>query len=270
MRLWNVEPPGLSTPTEPLQAAALVMGIGDDNRDALASGILRSLGASLPASQCTIFAYEFDERPWTVSAADYRGGGFLRDIADRYSKHFYRLDGNRAVVGASREPVDGKAVLLHQQSAEEIANEAYRAACYGRPSVSDRLSLLMRPREHVWLSINLYRDRARGVFTPGETERIAGMAHVLAHAAKCHYLLDDRRDQDPAVVMLTRLRRICPQLSPRELDVVRGILHGETAVEIAERIGIKPASVVTYQKRAYARLGISGQRQLFALCVGAV
>jgi DNA-binding CsgD family transcriptional regulator len=32
-------------------------------------------------------------------------------------------------------------------------------------------------------------------------------------------------------------------------------------------MGVKPASVVTYQKRAYARLGISGQRQLFALCV---
>jgi DNA-binding CsgD family transcriptional regulator len=38
-------------------------------------------------------------------------------------------------------------------------------------------------------------------------------------------------------------------------------------VEIAAQMGVKPASVVTYQKRAYARLGISSQRQLFALCM---
>jgi DNA-binding CsgD family transcriptional regulator len=251
-------------------AAGLLMAIGDDNRDALASGILKTIDATLPVSQCTVFAYEFDGRPWTVSAADYRGGRFLRDIADSYSKHFYRLDGNRAVVGATREAEIGKTVLVHQQSSEEISNDAYRAACYVRPRVSDRLSLLVQPLDQVWLSINLYRDCTRGVFTPGEIERIEGIAHVLAHAAKCHYLLNDRRDQDPAAGMLARIRQVCPNLSPRELDVIRGIVQGDTAAEIAERMGIKATSVVTYQKRAYTRLGISSQRQLFALCVGFV
>jgi DNA-binding CsgD family transcriptional regulator len=33
-------------------------------------------------------------------------------------------------------------------------------------------------------------------------------------------------------------------------------------------MGIKATSVVTYQKRAFRRLGISSQRQLFALCIG--
>jgi DNA-binding CsgD family transcriptional regulator len=67
--------------------------------------------------------------------------------------------------------------------------------------------------------------------------------------------------------MLARVRRACPQLTPRELDVLRGTLDGASAVEIAAQMGVKPASVVTYQKRAYARLGISSQRQLFALCM---
>jgi DNA-binding CsgD family transcriptional regulator len=68
-------------------------------------------------------------------------------------------------------------------------------------------------------------------------------------------------------MMLARLRSTCPGLAKRELDVVRGVLEGCTAVEIAEALGIKPASVVTYQKRAYQRLGVSNQRQLFALCL---
>jgi DNA-binding CsgD family transcriptional regulator len=49
--------------------------------------------------------------------------------------------------------------------------------------------------------------------------------------------------------------------------VIRGTLEGATAVEIASQMGVKPTSVITYQKRAYARLGISSQRQLFALCL---
>jgi DNA-binding CsgD family transcriptional regulator len=68
-------------------------------------------------------------------------------------------------------------------------------------------------------------------------------------------------------LMLTRVRGICPDLSRRELDVLCGVLEGRTAQEIGELMGVKASSVVTYQKRAYRRLGISSQRQLFALCL---
>jgi DNA-binding CsgD family transcriptional regulator len=57
--------------------------------------------------------------------------------------------------------------------------------------------------------------------------------------------------------MLARLRGTCPDLSKRELDVLRGVLEGSTTHDIGERFGVKPSSVVTYQKRAYRRLGIS-------------
>ena len=64
------------------------------------------------------------------------------------------------------------------------------------------------------------------------------------------------------------MRGLCPELSKRELDVLTGVLEGRTAQEIGDAMGIKATSVVTYQKRAFRRLGISSQRQLFALCVG--
>ncbi|HYS63713.1 MAG TPA: LuxR C-terminal-related transcriptional regulator, partial [Paraburkholderia sp.] len=54
---------------------------------------------------------------------------------------------------------------------------------------------------------------------------------------------------------------------PCELNVLRGMLEGASAAEIAEQMGVKPSSVITYQKRTYARPGISSQRQLFALCL---
>ncbi|SMG56195.1 helix-turn-helix transcriptional regulator [Paraburkholderia susongensis] len=277
MRSWRLASPQRSGQISTARATDLVMAISHPDADALAASILKTVGESLPVSQCTIFAYEFDARPRTVSAADHRGGRFLRDVAERYAAHFYALDGNRAIIGATgqrraQKPGLGRtpardALVLHQQRSDEIENEAYRAACYAQPNVSDRLSLLVQPMESVWLSINLYRDSAYGVFAPGELERIESIAPLFAHAASGHYALNGQHQQGPAAAMLARARRVCPALTPRELDVLRGTLEGASAAEIAGQMGVKPASVVTYQKRAYARLGISNQRQLFALCM---
>ncbi|WP_233805442.1 helix-turn-helix transcriptional regulator [Paraburkholderia sp. HP33-1] len=272
MRSWRLVSPQRSGQISTALATDLVMAISHPDADALAASILRTVdeSLSLPVSQCTIFAYEFDARPRTVSAADHRGGHFLRDVAKRYATHFYALDGNRAIIGPAnhrRHAPSRDALVLHQQHGDEIENEAYRAACYAQPNVSDRLSLLVRPVDGVWLSINLYRDRAYGVFAPGELERIESVAPLFAHAAKSHYALNGQHQQGTGAAMLARVRRVCPALTPRELDVLRGTLEGASAAEIAGQMGVKPASVVTYQKRAYARLGISNQRQLFALCV---
>ncbi|HEY2020186.1 helix-turn-helix transcriptional regulator [Paraburkholderia sp.] len=269
MRSWRLASPLRSGQISTARATDLVMAISQPDADTLAASILRTAGESLPVSQCTIFAYEFDARPRTVSAADHRGGRFLRDVAERYAAHFYALDGNRAIIGDAHEARTHArdALVLHQQRSDEIENDAYRAACYAQPNVSDRLSLLLQPMDSVWLSINLYRDRAHGVFAPGELERIESIAPLFAHAARAHYALTGQHQQGTATAMLARARRVCPALTPRELDVLRGVLDGASAAEIAERMGVKPASVVTYQKRAYARLGISNQRQLFALCM---
>jgi len=267
MRSWRIAPPDRSAEISTSRATDLVMSISHADADALAASMLKTVGDTLPVSQCTVFAYEFDARPRTVSAADHRGGRFLRDVAERYATHFYALDGNRAIIGRSSGAHSRDALVLHQQHSAEIENAAYRAACYAQPNVSDRLSLLVQPMDGVWLSINFYRDSAYGNFAAGELEQVESVAHLFAHAAKSHYALNGQHQQGPAIAMLARVRRACPALTPRELDVLRGVLEGASAAEIALQMGVKPASVVTYQKRAYARLGISNQRQLFALCL---
>ncbi|WP_144141904.1 helix-turn-helix transcriptional regulator [Paraburkholderia sp. BCC1884] len=267
MRSWRIATSSSGAHIDIARAAELVMSISHADADALAASMLKTVGETVPVSQCTIFAYEFDARPRTVSAADHRGGRFLRDVADRYASQFYALDGNRAIVGRSRSRSERGALVLHRQQVDEIENEAYRAACYAQPNVSERLSLLVQPMDSVWLAINLYRDSAYGVFQPHELERIETLAPLFAHAAKGHYALNGQYQEGAAAAMLARARRVCPTLTPRELDVLRGTLEGASAAEIAAQMGVKPASVVTYQKRAYARLGVSTQRQLFALCL---
>lgn len=264
MRYWRLDRPPQNGQLDLGRVTSLVAAIGSVDQSRFASEVLGTLGDAVDISQCTIFAYEFGNRPRTVSVADHRGGRFLRDVADVYSRLFYVLDGNQQVIAG---PPAGPAMLMQQQSSGDILHEGYRTACYSDPHVSDRLSLLVQPVDRIWLSVNLYRDRGHADFAPQEIGLVEALAPLIGHAARHHYALHGQSQAGIPQLMLAKLRARCPQLAKRELDVLRGVLEGLTAAEIGDALGIKPASVVTYQKRAYQRLGISSQRQLFALCL---
>ena len=59
--------------------------------------------------------------------------------------------------------------------------------------------------------------------------------------------------------------KVAPQLSPREIEVCVRIMLGITSEGIGIDLGISRNTVLTYRKRAYARLNISSQNQLFRL-----
>lgn len=272
MRYWRLDRPRPASSSGSFDLArvtGLVAAIGGDNANALATEVLNLLGPATSVSQCTVFAYEFGNRPRTVSVADHRGGRFLRDVADTYARLFYALDGNQRIVTGDGESKDvaASSLVLHWQSSDDIAHDGYRQTCYATPNVSDRLSLLMQPAADIWLCVNLYRERDAGNFQPGEVELVESLAPLIGEATKHHYALQGQRQPGIPQLMLSRLRSLCPELSKRELDALRGVLEGHSAAEIADSMGVKPSSVVTYQKRAYQRLGISSQRQLFALCL---
>ncbi|MDR3097968.1 MAG: LuxR C-terminal-related transcriptional regulator [Paraburkholderia sp.] len=273
MRHWHLDRPGQTSQTgqcDLSRVTRLISALGRDDANALATEVLNLLEPAASVSQCTVFAYEFGNRPRTVSVADHRGGRFLRDVADTYSRLFYALDGNQQIVGGHRGEGAGRAgssLVLHWQSSADIRHDGYRHACYATPNVSDRLSLLLQPAADIWLAINLYRGRDAGNFQPAEVEQVESLAPLIGEAAKHHYALRGQSQMGIPQMMLARLRGLCPTLSKRELDVLRGVLEGKSAAEIAECMGVKPSSAVTYQKRAYQRLGISSQRQLFALCL---
>jgi DNA-binding CsgD family transcriptional regulator len=56
-------------------------------------------------------------------------------------------------------------------------------------------------------------------------------------------------------------------LTRREAEVVSRILTGMRTEAIAEDLKIKAATVITFRKRAYAKLGVARQAELFARCV---
>jgi DNA-binding CsgD family transcriptional regulator len=58
-----------------------------------------------------------------------------------------------------------------------------------------------------------------------------------------------------------------PRLTGREQAVLSCILMGMHTEGIALSLHVKAASVITFRKRAYAKLGITSQAELFARCL---
>lgn len=72
-----------------------------------------------------------------------------------------------------------------------------------------------------------------------------------------------------------RVRSLCrllntssgPDLTPRQTEVCARIVLGYSILAISLELGITQNTVSTLRKRAYSRLGISRQNELFALCL---
>ena len=60
------------------------------------------------------------------------------------------------------------------------------------------------------------------------------------------------------------------KLTKRESEVCERILVGFTSTGISLDLDIAESSVNTYRRRAYGKLGIATQNELFSLCISAL
>ena len=88
-------------------------------------------------------------------------------------------------------------------------------------------------------------------------------AGVEAQAGRLENMLDSSGLSEGAVRFLA-LQRFAT-LTGREKEVCLRILSGFSSEAIAAELGISLHSTLTYRKRAYERLGISSQSELFAI-----
>jgi DNA-binding CsgD family transcriptional regulator len=112
--------------------------------------------------------------------------------------------------------------------------------------------------------------RRRG-FTAGELGRLRALeagvcAGLRLHAEACGMARagrsTDAKDLHRRVeAALDRFGSTA--LTPREAEVVRLLLRGHSTKAAAERLGIAAATTALHRKRAYAKLGVRSQAQLF-------
>lgn len=250
-------------------ATALLEKLGAASSHAVAEDLLHLLGAQVPLAQCTIFSFQGQASPRLVGLGDRARTGALPRISQDYARRFYPLDGAQRVMQAELARPDRAAggrprIWLHRQRSADVSHPDYRAVCYELPQVTERLSLLALQDGTRWLSVNLYRGHEHGAFDEAAIATIEAYAPLVMQAMRLHYAGQTLQD-DLAGLVLARLRRRFPALTQRDLDVVRGVLEGLPTEALAGRLGLTLASARTYLKRVYRKLGVQGQRELFAL-----
>jgi DNA-binding CsgD family transcriptional regulator len=208
----------------------------------------------------TAFASSPRTPPRLLCAINRGARPVARLVAEKYLKHYWTHDPANRMWGGNASRSYEMAVRVFSHN---IAHDAYRHDCYSSVDLVDRFSIIRHQGEET-VRLNLYRSARRGRFG------VADFAPVLDSAAIMFALLakhDAHRagvSGDPDV-LARRLRQIMPQMSRRESDVCVGIIQGKSSEAIALAFGISINTVLTYRKRAYARLGISSHNELMRL-----
>ncbi len=201
------------------------------------------------ASAVSLLQWAPGSTPVLLAAAS-RHGDAARVAGQRYlAQQHHRLD--RQLMAPA--PAPGQIGLCQQQAAQ-LPSAQWRHDCYEAVGLASRVSLLMTDGHSGCTMLNAYRPADAGVDDGQALAALGGQAALLAAALQRHLDLTAGAPADPLA-----------GLSQRERQVVDTILAGHSAKQAGRTLGLSPTSVATYRQRAFAKLGVRRQVELFGL-----
>ncbi|CAA7613073.1 LuxR family transcriptional regulator [Candidatus Terasakiella magnetica] len=243
--------------------AAVVAAIGQDGFE---PRLVELLGAAANLDQINVVSLEDDRtRPlfsWHRIRPDM--ASFL--IGQYVSERFYQQDPTLDRLMRSKR----LGLCLGLMRRGQIEDDSYRRVFFDDAQLEGKLSILDQTPSHA-IYQNYYFAAGAEAFSLREVENLARLAETASQCILRHMELRTpsmlaRRTPHPGVVSKILARR-APSLAVRELEVCSRIVTGYTTEAIALDLGITSNSVATYRKRAYAKLKICSQHQLFLLCL---
>jgi len=185
--------------------------------------------------------------------------GFPLRASHEYARGYWRSD--RQVTRLVR--AGGSAPWVVRRRASDIADPAYRAACYDRGGIAERLTIL-GPGQPTFIA-NGYRSVGNAPFSVADIERLERHARLLIAAIERNTHLAVAAGSLSEAGLIERLLALRCGLSAREAEISAAMILGATQEEIAARKQLSPHSIVTYRRRAYGKLGIASRRDLMRL-----
>lgn len=228
----------------------------------------------LSIEHCTVFAFRNGAPPSAlVTECTSADDGCARRLADEYVTGAFVNDPN------IRREVGQSSPLIYTLRARDVRDPDYRSRFYDEPALSHELVLLGNLDGTLFYS-SFYRSGADRDFGQGDLDAVQFLSYFAMSALKRHVELrtappgrdagqppdwearfESRRDafHHLRAILLAEPKK----LSPREADVCVSIVLGYSTPAIGLNLGISPHTVATHRKRAYSKLGISSQNELF-------
>lgn len=258
MQVMSLDP-GTTAPTCLLRAIPdVIETVGHPEFAGSLFGLARRF---VGAEHLTAFVSTPTGEPRTLLAENVGPGDLAQSISKRYIARYWSLDpANEIVI----DDHDGRHSWALRLQASDIPNAAYRSECYHSAGLAERFSLIQK-RPQGTLRVNFYLGR-KETFGDGVIEKLTDCASLLmASLWRHHEATNLVQGANIATTFRRRLEKVAPTLSGRELDVCALVATGVTSEGISLELGLGVNTVLTYRKRAYARLQISSQNELMRI-----
>jgi len=250
------------------------MGSGDITPAVLAIGrpsfpqaLLDTLHRVADVGHCMVFT--FDGERASRCLLDIGNIPTGADLGLAYAEHFHLADPNRETIFRQRERTSP---IVLPTFARRMYGDRYRKIFFEDSEIVDKFATA------IWVDgtcfyVNFYRTIVQGRFARGHIERLRQLSPAIGAAVARHFRDDAvtpaaaERDPFDRLASVFASRAPLTRLTEREKEVCLRILAGFSSEAISADLGIGLHSTLTYRKRAYDKLGISSQNELFAIAL---
>jgi DNA-binding CsgD family transcriptional regulator len=263
MQHWIISSQASGMPIDSTNVCRLIGAIASSDRTALADAVLALVGPHIAIADCAVFAYEAERNPRLISASSRSNTWQMFHCASEYARDLFRHDRIQLHLRGLLPTQEVGSVVVHRQMLQDVVDPALRRFCESVGSV-DGMAITVKTGRRQWVTTSLCRHGESGLLSDGEIKAVLQLASLIATSAANHCRLEADGESDFRTSVSDGLDELCPQLTTREREVILRILDGVTAERIADDLGIRPTTVITYRTRAYEKLGVSSRRELFS------
>jgi DNA-binding CsgD family transcriptional regulator len=243
-------------PADDIVPAVLAIG-----RPSFPQVLLDTLRRIANVGHCMVFSFEGERSSRCL--LDIGNIPIGPDLGAAYSEHFHFADPNREAV--FRERANTSPFVL-PSFARRMYGEKYLKIFFNDADIVDKFATA------IWIGdtcfyTNFYRTSPQGRYSRGQIDHLRTLAPAIGAAVARHFEEEAAHDGEP----FQKLERLFSSHGPlwrltgREKEVCLRILSGFSSEAISADLGISLQSTFTYRKRAYEKLGISSQNELFGI-----
>lgn len=230
----------------------------------------------LGADHCTVFVSNAGGvRTLVAEAQTQAAAERVRQLAGIYGERGYRVDPvwNRPAAGQPETDAIRTEVIAPAQ----FEDQAYRREFYDKPNIQEELALSADVGAGRRVYASFYRERGRSRFSPQDMATLQATAPVTMQVLAKHAEITGAVLRPAAAApirpvsreeLFQRVQEAMQDdnrlLTRREAEICTGIILGYTILGLSMNLGISVNTVATHRKRAYAKLRISSQNELFA------
>jgi DNA-binding CsgD family transcriptional regulator len=235
-----------------------------------APALLRAFDENFQIDHFTVFHFDDAGTPKSgVSAAKGAGLKTAEKLAECYMREGFVHDPIRTRLANNHT----REIFTFSPGEDRALDPVFRHRFYDEPGLLHEMVLLDASKKQSFY-LSLYRRKGQRAFANEDGLRLHMMSRLSLRMVEKHLALSGMETSAQVdigaerLATLDHLKRVMLQeghrLTEREAEICASIVLGYSTLAISLNCSISLNTVATHRKRAYAKLGVGSQNELFA------